>query len=86
MEFSQRLNDIAKKAEAALEPMFRRVDEISFYNTNKIMDAFREHRVAATNFDTTSGYGYDDRGRDVLDALCYKTSRDRRKPQDRRNA
>ncbi len=69
MEFSQRLTELTKKAERELEPYFRRIDEISYYNTNKIMDAFREHRVAATNFDTTSGYGYDDRGREVLDEI-----------------
>ena len=69
MIFSDKINTIAAKAEEALAPYFKRIDEISFYNTNKIMDAFREHKVAATNFDTTSGYGYDDRGRDELDKI-----------------
>ena len=69
MQFSDKIMDIARKAELDLAPLFNRVDEISYYNTNKIMDAFREHRVAATNFDTTSGYGYDDRGREELDAI-----------------
>ncbi len=69
MQFSDKINKIAKEAELALAPHFKRIDEISFHNTNKVMDAFREHRVAATNFDTTSGYGYDDRGRDVLDKI-----------------
>ena len=69
MIFSDKINTIAAKAEEALAPYFKRIDEISFYNTNKVMDAFREHKVAATNFDTTSGYGYDDRGRDELDKI-----------------
>ena len=69
MQFSQRINEIAAEAEKALAPIFAKIDEIAFENTNKVMDAFREHRVAATNFDTTSGYGYDDRGRDVLDRI-----------------
>ena len=69
MQFSQRINEIAAAAERELAPVFAKIDEVSFENTNKIMDAFREHRVAATNFDTTSGYGYDDRGRDVLDRI-----------------
>ena len=69
MQFSQRINEIAAEAEKALAPIFAKIDQISFENTNKVMDAFREHRVAATNFDTTSGYGYDDRGRDVLDRI-----------------
>ena len=69
MQFSQRITDLAAAAERDLAPIFAKIDEISFVNTNKVMDAFREHRVAATNFDTTSGYGYDDRGRDVLDRI-----------------
>ena len=69
MQFSKTITDIAAKAVRDLAPIFAKIDEISYENTNKVMDAFREHRVAATNFDTTSGYGYDDRGRDVLDEI-----------------
>lgn len=69
MIFSQKINGIAEDAERDLKEIFEKIDTIAFENTNKVMDAFREHRVAATNFDTTSGYGYDDRGRDVLDRI-----------------
>ena len=69
MQFSEKITTLAKEAEKALRPIFDEIDETSYINTNKVMDAFREHRVAATNFDTTSGYGYDDRGRDVLDRI-----------------
>ncbi len=69
MNFSQKIWDLAAEAEAALVPHFARIDQISFNNTQKIMDAFREHRVGMTMFDSTSGYGYDDRGRDTLDAI-----------------
>ncbi len=50
-------------------PYFTEIDRISFENTQKIMDAFREHRVSDGMFQSTSGYGYDDRGRDVLDEI-----------------
>ncbi len=69
MQFSQKITDIAAEAEKELRAIFDEIDEVSCLNTQKVMDAFREHRVAATNFDTTSGYGYDDRGRDVLDRI-----------------
>ncbi|MBE6548924.1 MAG: hypothetical protein E7670_00675 [Ruminococcaceae bacterium] len=69
MEFSQRITDLVAKAEEALQPRFAEIDKISFENTKKIMDAFREHRVSEAVFNPTSGYGYDDRGRDVLDAI-----------------
>ena len=69
MQFSKRILELAAEAEAALAPRFAEVDRIAFENTQTVMDAFREHRVAATNFDSTSGYGYDDRGREVLDEI-----------------
>ena len=69
MEFSQRITDLAAKAEEDLHPRFAEIDKISFENTKKIMDAFREHRVSEAVFNPTSGYGYDDRGREVLDAI-----------------
>ena len=36
------------------------VVRVSFANTQKIMNAFREHRVSEANFAASSGYGYDD--------------------------
>ena len=69
MQFSEKIWQLAAEAEAALAPHFAHIDKVSFENTQKVMDAFREHRVAMTMFDGTSGYGYDDRGRDVLDEI-----------------
>lgn len=69
MQISEKIWTLAAEAEAALAPHFARIDEIAFRNTCRVMDAFREHRVAANNFDSTSGYGYDDKGRDVLDRI-----------------
>ncbi len=69
MQFSDKILTLAAEAEIALAPHFAHIDRVSFENTQKVMDAFREHRVAMTMFDGTSGYGYDDRGRDVLDEI-----------------
>jgi len=69
MEFSKQLTDLAKEAEIALAPIFANIDETSFYNTNRIIDSFREHRVSDAMFAGTSGYGYDDKGRDTLDLI-----------------
>ena len=69
MQFSDKILELAREAEIALAPIFARVDEISFENTKKIMDAFRENRVSEPLFAATSGYGYDDRGREVLDRV-----------------
>jgi len=69
MEFSKQLTDLTREAEIALAPIFANIDEISFYNTNRIIDSFREHRVSDAMFAGTSGYGYDDKGRDTLDLI-----------------
>ena len=69
MEFSEKIKSLAAQAEAALAPRFARIDEISFANTNRILDAFRKFRVSDAMFNPTSGYGYDDKGRDTLDEI-----------------
>ncbi|MBE6593949.1 MAG: hypothetical protein E7642_08200 [Ruminococcaceae bacterium] len=69
MQFSDKILTLAREAEKALAPIFADIDAISFENTQKIMNAFREHRVSESMFMATSGYGYDDRGREVLDAV-----------------
>ncbi len=67
--FSDTLLKIANDAEKALKPIFEKIDEISFNNTKRVLDSFREHRVADSMFAGTTGYGYDDVGRDTLDKI-----------------
>ena len=69
------MNDFKKiaalcaEAEEKLADIFAEIDRISFANTKKIMDTFKEHRVSETMFNATSGYGYDDHGREALDKI-----------------
>lgn len=69
MIFSKKIQDLALEAEQALVVQFQHIDEVAFLNTQKVMDAFRNHRVSDTCFQSTSGYGYDDRGREVLEEV-----------------
>ncbi len=69
MQYSEKINKLAAEAEAALAEHFAEIDRISYENTARVMDLFREFRVSDTMFGSTSGYGYDDRGRDTLDAI-----------------
>ena len=64
-----KLLQLAKEADEALKDIFANLDAVSFKNTEKILRAFREHRVSEALFAPTSGYGYDDKGRDTLDAI-----------------
>ncbi len=70
------MNNILEKIDAqsnvALADIFAEIDNISFKNTVKVMDAFREFKVSESHFAPTSGYGYDDKGRDTLDRIYAK--------------
>ena len=69
MQFSKELLALADEAEKALAERFAEIDRIAFLGTEKVMDSFREHRVSEAMFNPTSGYGYDDHGREVLDEI-----------------
>ncbi len=60
---------LIERAEADCAAAFRRMDEIEIYNTRKIISAFQKHRVSGRHFAPTTGYGYDDIGRDTLGEL-----------------
>ena len=66
---SDRVLALGSDAEKELQPVFARVDEICDYNTQKVLAAFRKFRVSDTMFAGTTGYGYDDKGRDTLDEI-----------------
>lgn len=66
---SDRVYEIGKRAERAVAAYFSRIDAICDQNTEKVLAAFRKHRVSDTMFAGTTGYGYDDRGREALDAI-----------------
>ena len=68
-DFSPELLALGAEAEAALGEQFARIGGIAFENTCRVMAAFRDHRVSDAMFAPTTGYGYDDRGRDTLDAI-----------------
>ena len=52
-----------------LAEQFARIDAIAEENTARVLSAFQKHRVAEGYFAGTTGYGYDDLGRDQLDQI-----------------
>ena len=61
-----KINEVITNAENDLSDAFSRIENIALYNQNKVLEAFRKNRVALMHFAPTSGYGYDDIGRDTL--------------------
>lgn len=56
-------------AEAALRDQFTRIDAIEEHGTKRILKAYQEHMIAYRHFAPTTGYGYDDVGRDTLERV-----------------
>ena len=52
-----------------LAPRFATIDQIAEYNQAKVLSAFRKNRVAANCFAASTGYGYNDEGRDKLEQV-----------------
>lgn len=69
MQFSESLLHLAAEAEKALAPRFAEFDEIAFQNTQRVLDSFRRHRVSDAMFQSSSGYGSGDKGRETLDLI-----------------
>ena len=58
-----------------LQERFQQIDEVTEYNQMKVIAAMQAHRVNAECFNSSTGYGYNDLGRDTLEAVyatCFK--------------
>ena len=60
---------MAEQAELKCYQRFREIDRIALENTAKVLEAFRKNRVSEACFAGTTGYGYDDLGRETLDRI-----------------
>ncbi len=68
-EISDRVIDLSKIALKKAERVFSGIEEITEYNQQKVLSAFIRNRVDETDFNTSTGYGYGDKGREKLDVL-----------------
>ena len=68
-KIDRRLTALAEKAEAECAEDFARIDEIARYNGEKVLAAFIKNKVSEPYLHGTTGYGYDDAGRDTLDRV-----------------
>ena len=60
---------IAERAEKRCSVRFKEIDRVAQENTRRILDSFRNNRVSEACFAGTTGYGYDDLGREILDRI-----------------
>lgn len=65
--FNSEITELAKKAESMCD--FEKIEKIKEYNAAKVLNAFMSNKVSEQCFYGSSGYGYGDIGRDVLDSV-----------------
>lgn len=71
---SEKVYHFGMEIEKKLQPRFQKLDEIAEYNQLKVLNAMQKHRVCAESFQGSTGYGYNDLGRDTLEevyASCF---------------
>ncbi|HRR77766.1 MAG TPA: methionine gamma-lyase family protein [Ruminococcus sp.] len=68
-DFSPELMELAMKAEENCAGAFQRISEVSEYNGAKVLKAFSDNKVSEPCFYGSTGYGYGDMGRDVIDKV-----------------
>ncbi|MBO8127226.1 MAG: methionine gamma-lyase family protein [Firmicutes bacterium] len=68
-EFPEELLNLAQKVWAEIQPVLKEIEANSSYNQLRVLDAFRAEGVAAFHFAGSTGYGYGDLGREVLESL-----------------
>jgi cystathionine beta-lyase family protein involved in aluminum resistance len=68
-EFSEKTNELSKIALKKAKEQFEIIDEITEYNQQRVLKAFINHGVCESHFVSSTGYGYGDRGREVLDEV-----------------
>ena len=69
LQISKSVQQLSTQAMQELSEQFAHIDAVSHTNTQRVLEAFQEHRVADSYFAGTTGYGYDDIGRDKLDEI-----------------
>ena len=72
MGLSPAVIDLGERTGEKLSERFRRIDRRAEYNQMKVLQAMRECRVNAGHFASSTGYGYNDDGRDTLEQVYAK--------------
>ena len=68
-EIKPQVYEMAARAEERIRSRFAQIDAVAEENTRRVMEAFQDNRVSDSCFAGTTGYGYDDLGREVLDKI-----------------
>ena len=68
-QIDEKLMALANEAEEELKDIYKNIDDVCLYNSNRILSAFIENKVSYTDFGDINGYGNYDSGRDKLEKI-----------------
>ena len=71
-EIDENIFKLVNDCEKELESIFKSIDELEFLNTMKVLNAFKEENVSESDFSSSTGYGYNDIGRDKIERIFAK--------------
>lgn len=66
---SDRVLDLFSQAERELQDQFSAIDQLEMMNSAKVLSAFHKYQIAESHFFQTTGYGYNDLGRDTIEKV-----------------
>ena len=69
LQNNPKLQQLVEKVEEKISPAHREIDRRIEYNQYRVLQSFHKHRVSDTHFTPSTGYGYDDLGRDTLEEI-----------------
>lgn len=61
------MEKLINKADLELSEIYKYIDDIEFKNTQKVLQAFKKHKISEAHLNGTTGYGYGDLGRDTIE-------------------
>ena len=68
-EFSEETINLVNNCEYQLQPTFKEIDEVCQFNSLKVLSAFKKNKLSETHFNSTTGYGYNDIGREIIEKI-----------------
>ena len=69
LKLNNKYIELVNKAEKELSDIFNSIDKNTYFNSKKVLDAFHEVNISESDLNGTSGYGYNDTGRDKIERI-----------------
>ncbi len=69
---SKKIENLSKHIEEKYRGVFESISDIALYNQAKVLKAFRDAEISQVHFSKTTGYGYDDIGREAIEKIYAK--------------